>query len=352
MGQKEKIETFLRDRGTLHFGWAILERPLSMNLYDHWLKSSFHGTMGYLAAHRDQKADPTRLLKKAKTALVIGYPYFPHPYPTEGHGKLRVAKYAGGKDYHLWVKEDLARIRLFLLQNFSDDEFLCYVDSSPVLERDLAARAGLGWIGKNACLIDQKRGSFFFISEIYTTLSIGVELSVPADRCGTCTRCLDACPTGALVAPRVLDSNKCISYLTIENKSDPPEELRSKMNDWFYGCDICQDVCPWNQKIFGETLQESSKGPSSAELEKVQLLQEIHWILTASGKAIESHFRGSPILRARSWMLRRNAMIVAANLGLEECLPWIQRWRTSERLGTVARWVEKKLTAPLPPDST
>ncbi|MBX9766786.1 MAG: tRNA epoxyqueuosine(34) reductase QueG [Bdellovibrionales bacterium] len=299
--------------------------------------------MEYLEKHRDLKADPQLLMRKAKTALVIAYSYVPHPYPSLPTKELRISKYAKGSDYHRWVKADLERIRGFLVEQFPGEEFLCFTDSGPVLERDLASRAGLGWVGKNACVIDQKRGSFFFIGEIYTSLALGAEVAPPPDRCGTCTRCMDACPTQALVQPRVLDSNKCISYLTIENKLDPPEVLRPHMKDWFYGCDICQDVCPWNQKVFKENLLPTPPEPSTSASENLALQDEIKWILTASGKSIEHHFKETSILRARSWMLRRNAMIIAVNLRIKSAVPWIERWRDNARLGPISRWAVAQL---------
>lgn len=299
--------------------------------------------MDYLEKHRAFKAEPQRLMKKAKTALVIAYPYVPHPFPSLPTQALRVSKYAQGSDYHRWVKTDLEEIRADLAAEFLSEEFLCFTDSGPVLERDLAARAGLGWVGKNACVIDQKRGSFFFIGEIYTSLSMTIDIAVPPDRCGTCTRCMDACPTGALVQPKVVDSNKCISYLTIENKADPPEELRQHMRDWFYGCDICQDVCPWNQKVLKENLVPSRSEHESVAANNTALSEEIEWILTTSGKSIEHHFSQTSILRARSWMLRRNAMIVAANLKIKAAIPWIQRWSNDARLGSVSKWASSQL---------
>ena len=166
---------------------------------------------------------------------------------------MRTALYAQSKDYHLSFARKLEGLKDHLEVHFANEQFLCCTDSKPVAERELAARAGLGWIGKNGCLIDRRIGSLFFIGEIYTSLAINDSMPLIPDHCGTCDRCVTACPTQALRSDRTLDARKCIAYWTIEAKSDPPVEMRSRFSDWFFGCDICQTVCPWNERAFDKS---------------------------------------------------------------------------------------------------
>ena len=218
MGFVSKAENLLKRSGFEHFGFSRLETPLSMAVYDEWLQKGHHGSMRYLENHRDAKASPISHFKRAKSAIVVAKPYFPHPY---AHGErplsaLRTALYAQGDDYHLAFKAELEAVIEGLKVDFADDEFLCFTDSGPILERDLAYRAGLGWVGKNTCLIHNRHGSLFFLGQILTSVSFDESPAQRvADACGNCQRCLDICPTGALEKPRWLNANKCIAYWTI-----------------------------------------------------------------------------------------------------------------------------------------
>lgn len=213
-----------------------------------------HADMAFLERHLPFKEDPTSYFKQAHSAIVFAVDYIPHPNPTDKSSELTLAKYAQGEDYH----NSLKKIMLHLIEQFKldfpDEYFECFTDSSPIMERDLAYQAGLGWFGKNSMLIDQKKGSFFFLAEIFTSLKLDVATTLHPDRCGKCTRCIDACPTDAIVEGRKIDSNKCISYLTIEAKSPATENLRHGIGEWFFGCDICQNVCPWNEKASAKKL--------------------------------------------------------------------------------------------------
>lgn len=321
-----------------------------MAFYDQWLSDGHHGEMQYLARHRDMKRDPRLLEARARSAIVFALDYVPHPAPVDDGASnelstLRVAHYARGRDYHDFWLQRLATVARALEAEFSGEVFRCFTDSAPVLERDLALRAGLGWVGKNTCLIDRAHGSLFFIGEIYTSLALeAAQLTredLERDFCGTCTRCLDACPTDALTAPRTLVAHQCISYLTIESKRAPPLELREKIGDWFFGCDICQTVCPWNLKKYGSAVAhppESSHG---------DLVTDLREVLTLSNRALERRFQSTALARAGAFGLRRNAMVVIANQRITELRSEVARFIYDANLGELAQWCLAQLEAAL-----
>lgn len=211
---------------------------------DDYLAHNQHGEMSYMERNREKRLDPTLLVEGSKSIISVLYNYFPEK--TDIEPIYNISKYAYGTDYHFVVKDRLKELLSSIEQQTGTFDFRIFTDSAPVLERAWAQQSGLGWIGKNTCLINAKAGSFFFIGEIICDLEI--EPDPPAaERCGTCTRCLDACPTGALTAPWTLDARKCISYLTIEHRSEVAKKLQDQMNENIFGCDICQDVCPWNR---------------------------------------------------------------------------------------------------------
>lgn len=300
--------------------------------------------MKYLEEHAAIKESPQIKWPRAQSALVFAMPYFPHPqgninFPLKN---ARVSLYAQGMDYHFWFRERMQQLCTTLKEQFPEEEFLSFTDSSPILERDLAKRAGLGWVGKNTCLIHPKKGSLFFIGEIYTSLKMNTEFEPLPDFCGTCTRCIDICPTQALIEPRKMDARKCISYLTIESRTLPPEDLREKIGDWFFGCDLCQTVCPWNQKIFkGKLSTEATL--SRSEDETLNLIEDLRYILSSSGKKLEKDFWGTPLARAGSFGLKRNALIVAGNMKLQDLQKEIQNLLGHEKLGELAQWTLSKL---------
>lgn len=341
---KPLLDPFLADLGVSHFGWAPLANPLSFDFYRSWIAEGLHGEMNYLAEHAPIKENPQSKWARAESALVFAMPYYPHPekmanFPLK---EARVSMYAQGMDYHFWFKQRMQKLCEELSKVFPDEEFMAFTDSSPLLERDLAKKAALGWVGKNTCVINPKKGSLFFIGEIVTSLKITAEVAPLPDFCGTCTRCMDACPTGALVEPKKMDARKCISYLTIESRQIPEESLREKIGDWFFGCDICQTVCPWNQKVFKGQL--SIEKSLTLTTEKVESLQsELRYILVSSGKKLTKDFSGTPLARAGSFGLKRNAMIVAANRKLKELQPEIEALKEHEKLGELAHWALGKL---------
>lgn len=344
----DELSRILKTEGFEHFGVAELKTPISIAVYEEWLKKGYQGEMSYLVRHLPEKKDPSRVLARARTAIVITQNYVPHPDPAASwplSSATRVASYARGRDYHHFLRGRLEAAAARLRERFPQDVFHTFTDSGPVLERDLAQRAGLGWIGKNTCLIHPKRGSLFFLGEIYTTLSIPVAELAIRDHCGTCTRCLDACPTGALQAPRELDARLCISYLTIESRKHPEPALRTKIGDWLFGCDICQTVCPWNLKVHGkEKIASLAPPPESRD----SLIEDLRFLLTSSNRALEKAFLGTPLSRAGGVGLKRNALIVAANQNCHELRQEIQALLSHEKLAPLAEWALSKLSAPHP----
>lgn len=379
------------ENGALFAQIIPLKQPITLSNYKDWLEKKHHGEMTYLQDHLPYKENPKTLSsdKELRSVITMAFSYLPHPYPKEIFPGLKIAKYAMGEDYHHWLKKKLESISAQLKLHFPQDEFLTFTDSGPVLERDLAAQGGLGWFGKNTCIINRQHGSFFLLGEIFTTasspqinsqsntestatsktLSTNQNASVypansayPAnssnstspfypskDFCGHCTRCLEACPTGALTAPHQLDARLCISYHTIESRQIAPTELSKKFGDLFFGCDICQDVCPWNKKPLSkfmtdhksnlELTKNSSANANTSTAERVpsqQLIEDLTWILTASGKQIEKRIKGSALARSGSFGLKRNAIVVARNLNLRQLIPIIQTLTSHTKLGALA----------------
>lgn len=332
--EQQLVSNLLNDERIERFGWTSLKKPFSFELYEEWIGQSFHGEMDYLKRHSPQKSDPASLLPQALSALVVAVDYGPGSEFAEKSSSsfhfqhARVALYARGDDYHNWLTERLNRIIARLQEMFPGHVFAAYADSSPVLERDLAARAGLGWVGKNTCLLNTGSGSLFFIGEIFTSLPATSLENLHADRCGTCTRCIDICPTNAIVAPRVLDARLCLSYLTIEAKKAPPPDLRKSVGDWLYGCDLCQTVCPWNEKSYGKDRMQNEV--QNLKDNRDGLIKELKWILRTSDVEIENTLSSTPLLRRRAYGLKRNALIVAANRGLHELVSDIEAFRNEQ----------------------
>jgi epoxyqueuosine reductase len=213
----------------------------------HWLDRGYHAGMEYMANYFEKRIDPTWLVKGARSVVSLLYNYYSDKLQHDPGAPI-LSKYAYGKDYHLVMKEKMSLLYDFINTNFGPVEGRSFVDSAPVLDRAWARQAGLGWIGKNSNLISRKAGSFVFIGELIIDLELEYNTLPEGDFCGSCTACIDACPTGAILPERTLDAARCISYQTIENKGSVPAELREKLSNRFFGCDICQDICPWNRK--------------------------------------------------------------------------------------------------------
>ena len=209
-----------------------------------WLNKNMHGEMGYMENHFDKRLDPTKLVEGSKSVISLLLNYFPGEVQNEN--TFKVSKYAYGQDYHHVIKSKLRELQNYISEEIGEVNGRAFVDSAPVLDKAWAAKSGLGWIGKHSNLLTQQVGSFYFIAELIVDLELEYDQRV-TDHCGTCTACIDACPTQAIVQPYVVDGSKCISYLTIELKNEIPSEFKGKMDDWMFGCDVCQDVCPWNR---------------------------------------------------------------------------------------------------------
>ena len=218
-----------------------------------WLNKGYHGEMNYMENHFDKRLNPTLLVDGAKSVISLSYNYFPKVKIDEINN-FKISKYAYGEDYHEVIKDILKEMVAELQEEIGEFGFRVFVDSAPVLEKAWARKSGLGWVGKNANLITKKHGSFYFLAEIICDLELEYDLAV-TDHCGSCRACIDACPTQAIVSDRIVDGSKCISYATIELKNEIPDYFNGKMDDWMFGCDVCQDVCPWN-RFSAPTLQE------------------------------------------------------------------------------------------------
>ena len=277
--------------------------------FDAWLAAGHAGSMSYLARGRDARRDPARLLPGVRSVIAVALSYKPSADDPSWSG---VASYARGRDYHDVMRQRLSTLADFVREAAGlETATRVAVDTSAVLERDLAARAGLGWIGKNTNLLAPGIGSLFFIGIVLTTVALDIDDALP-DRCGTCTACLDACPTQAFVGPYVLDARRCISYLTIEHRGDFDERLRESLGAWLFGCDVCQDVCPWNTKA--STSREPAFSPG-APLESPAAL------LGMSPDAFRARFRGSAMTRAKRAGLLRNAALVLGNRRDRDAVP-------------------------------
>ncbi|MDA1080095.1 MAG: tRNA epoxyqueuosine(34) reductase QueG [Gemmatimonadetes bacterium] len=281
-------------------GTARLGAAESADQFDSWLAAGFAGTMAWMERNADIRRDSSRPAPGMQSALVVGLNYG----GTQPTGA--VARYARGGDYHRVMWDLLDSLGVWLKAN-SGGEYRSFVDTGPVLERDLARRAGLGWFGKNTTLINPRLGSFFFIGALFTDQVLEPDAPFEDDRCGTCRRCLDACPTDALTEPRVLDSNRCISYLTIELRDEIPETLRPQMAELVYGCDICQDVCPWNVR-FSRDASLAAMAPNRTAADP-----DLAELLALDNDGYRRRFRGTAITRAKRVGLARNAAVAMGN---------------------------------------
>ncbi|WP_281616132.1 tRNA epoxyqueuosine(34) reductase QueG [Flammeovirga sp. SubArs3] len=264
---------------------------------ENWLKQGMHGEMGYMANHFDKRLDPTKLVDGAKSVVVLSYNYFPEKDFSQ-QDTYKVAKYAYGEDYHYVIKRKLKDLVKFIQSEIGDVNGRVFVDSAPVMERQWAQKAGVGWIGKHSLLLNRQMGSFFFLSELIIDLELEADPPVK-DFCGTCTRCIDACPTDAIPQKGVVDGSRCISYLTIELKDQIPTEFQGKMNDWIFGCDICQDVCPWNR--FSKQHQTPEFNPH----ENLEGMTKNDWV-ELTEDVFKELFKKSAVKRTKFEGLQRN----------------------------------------------
>jgi epoxyqueuosine reductase len=261
-----------------------------------WLKNNSQGQMSYMENHFDKRLDPTLLVDGAKSVVSLLLNYYPSELQRED--SYKISKYAYGQDYHFVIKEKLSELLFSIQEHIGAVSGRAFVDSAPVLDKAWAAKSGLGWIGKNSNLITQKVGSFYFIAELIIDLELEYDFAT-TDHCGSCTACLDACPTQAIIAPYQVDGSKCISYYTIELKDNLPDEMKGKLDDWAFGCDVCQDVCPWNRfsKAHNEPLFQAN--PELLSYSK-QDWEEI------TAETFQKVFKDSPLKRTKLEGLKRN----------------------------------------------
>ncbi|WP_448520548.1 tRNA epoxyqueuosine(34) reductase QueG [Rhodoflexus sp.] len=273
---------------------------------ERWLNSQMHGQMSYMANHFDKRLDPRLLVPGAKSVVSLLYNYYPNKRILYRDDELKISKYAYGTDYHFVIKDKLKSLLAALREEIGDINGRVFVDSAPVMDKAWAARSGAGWLGKHTNIINRKLGSFFFIAELIIDLEL--EPDAPAkDYCGTCTRCIDACPTDAIVEPYVVDGSKCISYLTIELKDKIPDEFAGKMENWIFGCDICQDVCPWNR--FAKPHREPAFEPNP-QLEEMKSSDWQELTEEVFGKL----FKKSAVKRTKLTGLKRNIAFVTEQI--------------------------------------
>ncbi|MBN8692932.1 MAG: tRNA epoxyqueuosine(34) reductase QueG [Bacteroidetes bacterium] len=268
-----------------------------------WLKENRHGKMDYMANHFDKRLDPRLLVDGAKSVVSLLYNYYPSQQQTEGAPKL--SKYAYGNDYHEVIKNKLKELVNSLQEQIGEINGRVFTDSAPVMDKAWARKSGLGWIGKNSNLINKQQGSFFFIAELIIDLELEYDGPID-DYCGTCTKCIDACPTEAIISPYVVDGSKCISYLTIELKENIPTEFKGKMDNWAFGCDVCQDVCPWNRfsKPHNEPLFNNTNGLLSYSTKEWKEITE---------EVFDKLFRNSAVKRTKYFGLKRNIDFIKAD---------------------------------------
>ena len=269
---------------------------------ENWLNQNMHGQMGYMANHFDKRLDPRLLVDGAKTVVSLLFNYFPEKEISR-EDNYKISKYAYGADYHIVIKEKLKVLLDFIREQAGDINGRAFVDSAPVMDKVWAKRSGLGWTGKHSNLINRQTGSFFFIAELILDLELEYDSPIK-DYCGSCTRCIDACPTDAIIAPYVVDGSKCISYFTIELKEQIPEEVKGKFEDWVFGCDICQDVCPWNR--FSKPHQE----PAFEPVDRLQEMRKKDWE-EVTEEVFKVVFKNSAVKRAKFDGLKRNIKFVS-----------------------------------------
>jgi len=336
--QKIKIKAI--ELGFPLVGVTNADPPDHMDFFQDWLNSGYNASMDWIGNERslERRSDPRKILPGCQSILVLACPY---PAPRGNIKGGNITSYALNQDYHE-VLEKLLKELMAAIEGWVGETIpnRWYVDTGPVLEKELAMRAGLGWIGKNTTLINREYGSYFFLSEILLGIKLDTDLPITEPQCGTCTRCLDTCPTGALKEPYTLDANRCISYLTIEHREEITEELQHRMGDWIFGCDICQIVCPWN-KPGEQSLSVLDALQPRIELTDIDLIDEIG----LSQEDFSSRFKGSPIKRTKRRGYLRNVAIALGNRGEKDAIPALETAHRDHEplIREAAAWAIKKI---------
>lgn len=270
-----------------------------------WLKQQYNGKMDYMNNHFDKRLDPRLLVDDAKSVISVALNYFTDEAQSDPNAP-KISKYAYGTDYHFVLKDKLKSLLYFIQTEIGEVNGRAFVDSAPVLDKVWAQKAGLGWLGKHSNLISKKTGSFFFLGELILDIDLNPDNPFLSDHCGDCTRCIDACPTEAIVAPYIVDGSKCISYLTIELKEQIPQEFKGKMDNWAFGCDVCQDVCPWNRFAIPHQEKALKANPELLALKKSDW-QEI------TNEIFQKVFKDSAVKRTKISGLKRNLDFLLAH---------------------------------------
>lgn len=310
---RARLETEAKALGFHAFGVAPVPLELRKDYYLQWIDEGQNGSMGWMANNNDRRLHPENILPEACSILVLGVNYY-QPEPDRGY---RVAKYALGDDYHNMILKRLKKLCRILREEYGAAQ-KPYVDTGPLLEKPIAEAAGLGWQGKSTILVEPKRGTWSFLGNIITTLELPADKR-EKDRCGSCTRCIDICPTRAITAPYKLDARKCISYLTIEHNGSIPEQFRSAVGDRLYGCDECLDVCPWNK--WAVPTDEAKFAPR----ELPPLREMLGW----DEATFTERMRGSPMRRLKLHRFKRNICVVLGNVGTEDDVGALQNQAAS-----------------------
>ena len=323
---KDAIRSEAQRLGFQLVGVTTPDPPAHLSIYDDWLNAGHHAGMGWMGTtrNRQRRADPKLILPECQSILVLGMAYPPSSAAPLPPGEGRIASYAWGDDYHDLIPERLAEIVAFIeLQVGNKVPNRWYTDTGPILEREMAQRAGLGWIGKNTCLIHPQAGSYFLLAEVLLGIELPPDEPFTSDHCGSCSRCIQACPTGCISPNRTIDANRCISYLTIEEKGSLSLELRPKIGNWVFGCDVCQQVCPWNKRFAIPTdetrfmkLYSDRTGRASASL-------DIELALTP--QAFNHRFKGSPVKRTKRRGYLRNVTLAIGNTGKPDGIPALKQ---------------------------
>jgi epoxyqueuosine reductase len=317
----QRIKQLAAELGFAACGICPAVAPPGLDHLDRWLASGFAGQMHWLEERRAAYEHPAGVLPGTRSLIVLAYPYrTAEPQPIEP-GQGRVSRYAWGRDYHDLLRKKLHRIADTVRELAPGTQARGVVDTAPLLEGEFARLAGIGWIGKNTLLLNRQWGSWFFLAAVLTDLELPTDEPFAADHCGTCRACLDACPTDAFVEPYVLDARRCISYLTIELQDHIPDELKPGLGDWVFGCDVCQDVCPWNRRAPTSAEPEFAPQADRNPLDLVELL-------SLSEEQFRARFRGTPLWRAHRRGLLRSAAIVLGNQRFEPAATALTRLLT------------------------
>ena len=301
MNLKKKYSDFIKNK-SIELGFiscgisksGFLENEIGR--FESWLKDNYHGQMSYMERNFDKRMDTTKLVAGSKSVISLLFNYYPSK--EINNDSFKISKYAYGKDYHFIIKDKLKSLLSSMRNEIGEIDGRVFVDSAPIMEKAWAKKSGLGWVGKNTNLISKKTGSFFFIAEIIVDLELEYDGEV-TDHCGSCTACLDACPTDALYEPYKIDASKCISYFTIELKDQFPNDLKKDFNDWIFGCDICQDVCPWNK--FSIPNKEPLLNPKN----EINQYSKKDW-LELTDEVFKAVFKETPLERTKFKGLKRN----------------------------------------------